>query len=79
MFEQWSYYWMELSTFQCELHTYWIGHSSIHLTSLLLINRTLRWAVIEHLTERLPVSASGLLDHYTTDETYKIMQLQLAV
>ena len=51
------------------------GQYSHHMALLI----GLRWAGIELLTERLSISASGHLKHYTTDVTYKIMQFQLAV
>ena len=83
MFEQYSNYWvpfqMQNLVLQYGLHTFWIGHSSMTPTSLLLINRTQRLAGIGPLTERLSISASGALDHYTTDVTYTIVQFKLAV
>ena len=69
---------VELSNLQCELHT-----SGLDILPYTLLTASaklyLALARIELLTERLSISASSHLDHYTTDETNMVMQFQLAL
>ena len=60
---------IELSTSGLDIlpYIYWTASDKLYLAL----------ARIELLTERLSISASGHLDHYTTDATDKIMQFQL--
>ena len=66
----------ELSTLQCELHT--SGLDILPYTHLTASDKSFfALAGIELLTERLSISASGHLDHYTTDACNKVIKFQL--
>ena len=60
---------VELSTSELDIlpYTHWTASDKSYLAL----------AGIKFLTELLSISASGHLDHYTTDTTDKIMQFQL--